>query len=91
MLSNEHERVHFQAFQQKTSIQLYRSNEDIDENIDNEYGFSSNDIIIEEKQNLNENETEEKTKEGKKKFLHQILQLISKLMPLISKRNQKKC
>jgi hypothetical protein len=58
MLSNWHERVHFQVFQLKTSIQLKDSNENIDDNINNnEYGFSLNDIIIEEKEYSNENET----------------------------------
>jgi hypothetical protein len=90
IISTEYERAHFQALHPKISIHLNKIIENFDNNIHDEYGFSTNDIFIEKKQNVNENETKEETKEGKNKFLQHILQVILKLVLLIIKRNQKK-
>jgi hypothetical protein len=67
MLSTRQERVYFQAFQPKSLIHSNKSNENIYDSFDGEYGFSSNNINIEEKEDLNENETKEEIKEEKKR------------------------
>jgi hypothetical protein len=91
MLSTGREYAHFQAFQLKSLIPLNRNNENIDKNInDSEYGLPSNNINIEEDQVLNENKTKEEKKNKKTKHLHVILQLFSKHLLLINKKNQKK-
>jgi hypothetical protein len=67
MLSSGYERGHFQAFQPKTIISSSKSNENIDKNInDDEYGFSPNINIEEEKEELNNNKIKEETKEEEK-------------------------
>jgi hypothetical protein len=67
MLSTGQERGHFQVVQLKTTISSNKSNENIDNNINNgEYGFSSFNINIEEKEDLNDNKIKEEIKEEKK-------------------------
>jgi hypothetical protein len=70
MLSSGYETGHFQTLQPKTTISLSKSNENIDDNNDI-YGVSSNEILREEKEELNNNETKDKTKEEEKEKLPQ--------------------